>query len=142
MIKINARWRNWLQIIYVCVVSYHEYLCMLRRKINRQVRYILQNLPLSSLLSKDNVFTKYSGYQICNGFIFISMLVYFFSLTIICFKHPCIHCWIIQSWNYINMIVLGCNMLYKRWHRPTSFSIGFYKYDKKKYHYAMLFDFN
>lgn len=126
---------------YIFMCCFISWIFVYVKEENKQTSQIYF-AEFTSLLSKDNVFTKYSGYQICNGFIFISMLVYFFSLTIICFKHPCIHCWIIQSWNYINMIVLGCNMLYKRWHRPTSFSIGFYKYDKKKYHYAMLFDFN
>lgn len=126
---------------YIFMCCFISWIFVYVKEENKQTSQIYFT-EFTSLLSKDNVFTKYSGYQICNGFIFISMLVYFFSLTIICFKHPCIHCWIIQSWNYINMIVLGCNMLYKRWHRPTSFSIGFYKYDKKKYHYAMLFDFN
>lgn len=126
---------------YIFMCCFISWIFVYVKEENKQTSQIYFT-EFTSLLSKDNVYTKYSGYQICNGFIFISMLVYFFSLTIICFKHPCIHCWIIQSWNYINMIVLGCNMLYKRWHRPTSFSIGFYKYDKKKYHYAMLFDFN
>lgn len=126
---------------YIFMCCFISWIFVYVKEENKQTSQIYFT-EFTSLLSKDNVFTKYSGYQICNGFIFISMLVYFFSLTIICFKHPCIHCWINQSWNYINMIVLGCNMLYKRWHHPTSFSIGFYKYDKKKYHYAMLFHFN
>lgn len=126
---------------YIFMCCFISWIFVYVKEENKQTSQIYFT-ELTSLLSKDNVFTKYSGYQICNGFIFISMLVYFFSLTIICFKHSCIHCWTIPSWNYINMIVLGCNMWYKRWHRPTSFFIGFYKYDKKKYHYAMLFDFN
>lgn len=108
MIKGNARWRNWLQIIYLCVVSYHEYLCTLRRKINRQVRYILQNLPLCCLRTMyvhNTVVIKFAM-----ALIFLSVLVYFFSYTIICLKQPCIHCWIIPSWNYINLIVLCCNI--------------------------------
>lgn len=126
---------------YICMCCFISWLFVYVKEENKQTSQIYFT-EITSLRSKDNVFTKYSGYQICNGFIFISKLVYFFSLTIICFKHPCIHCWIIPSWNYIDMIVLGCNMLYKRWHRLTSFSLGFYKYDKKKYHYSMLFDFN
>lgn len=124
---------------YIFMCCFISWIFVYVKEENKQTSQIYFT-EFTSLLSKDNVFTKYSGYQICNGFIFISMLVYFFSLTIICFKHPCIHCWIIQSWNYINMIVLGCNMLYKRWHRPTSFSLGFYKYDydKTKYHYNVV----
>lgn len=122
---------------YIFMCCFISWIFVYVKEENKQTSQIYFT-EFTSLMSKDNVFTKYSGYQICNGFIFISMLVYFFSLTIICFKHPCIHCWIIQSWNYINMIVLGCNMLYKRWHRPTSFSIGFYKYDKTKYHYNVV----
>lgn len=124
---------------YIFMFCFISWIFVYVKEENKQTSQIYFT-EFTSLLSKDNVFTKYSGYQICNGFIFISMLVYFFSLTIICFKHPCIHCWIIQSWNYINMIVLGCNMLYKRWHRPTSFSLGFYKYDydKTKYHYNVV----
>lgn len=118
---------------YIFMCCFISWIFVYVKEENKQTSQIYF-IEFTSLMSKDNVFTKYSGYQICNGFIFISMLVYFFSLTIICFKHPCIHCWIIQSWNYIDMIVLGCNMLYKRWHRLTSFSLGFYKYDKTKYH--------
>lgn len=122
---------------YIFMFCFISWIFVYVKEENKQTSQIYFT-EFTSLLSKDNVFTKYSGYQICNGFIFISMLVYFFSLTIICFKHPCIHCWIIPSWNYINMIVLGCNMLYKRWHRLTSFSLGFYKYDKTKYHYNVV----